>query len=374
MENKKSYIGIKNSVDTSTVELYFTDFIFDSIDWDMMEMTNMVQDTIDQIKAANPSTIKVTINSLGGDVMIGLGIYNFLKNYDADVEVEIIGFAASIASIMAMSASKGKLKMAKNSFMIIHSASSYAGGNANDLREQADVLDTISGQMADIYAQRTGKKATYFTDLWADGSDIWYTGKEALKLGLVDELTNAEPMTAKVNLASYGFKNIPTKIFNQLTQNLNSNSMAFEKTLISAKAQSFTVADGGFLLEEAQLNNIENELAAAVTVKAELETANASVVALKDTNTGLGVEIVALKEKETIQLAFILDKDAKIAELEAKVTELGKAPSGTGTIVKTKGDESPDKAPVASYASESNPANAWVDKMLSRRKPVADKV
>lgn len=369
MENKKSYIGIRNSVDNSVVELFFTDFIFDTIDWQMMEVNNMVQDTIDKIKAANPSTIKVTINSLGGDVMIGLAVYNFLKNYNADVEVEIIGFAASIASVIAMSASKGKLKMAKNSFMIIHAASSDSGGNANDLREQAKVLDTISLEVADIYAQRTGKEAKYFTNLWHDG-DYWMTGSEAKKIGLVDELMNAEPITAKVDLASYGFKNIPTKIFNQLTQNLKSNNMAFEKTLISAKAESFTVADGGFLLEETQLTNIENELTAAVTVKSELETANASVVALKDTNTGLSAEIVALKEKETTAQATITAKDAKITELEAKVAELGAKPSGTGTAVKTTGDPNPEPKQVASYESESNPANAWADKMLSRRKPV----
>lgn len=217
MENKKSYYAIKNSVDDSTLELFFTDFIFNSIGYTFEEI-NMVQNMIDKIKAANPTKINVTINSLGGDVMIGLAIYNFLKNYKAKVQVEIIGFAASIASVIAMSASKGKLKIAKNGFMIIHAASSEVFGNAKELRDQATILDKISKEMADIYALRSGKEAKYFTDLWADGGDVWLTGPEAKEMGLADELLNAVAMNAKVNLEAFGFKNIPSKISSSFYQ------------------------------------------------------------------------------------------------------------------------------------------------------------
>lgn len=141
MENQKSYVGIKNSVEDSTLELCFTDYIYDGLDWNTYEEINLVQNMINKIRAAKPTKINVTINSLGGDVMIGLAIYNFLKNYNAKVQVEIIGFAASIASIIAMSASKGKLKIAKNGFMIIHAASSVIVGNAKELRDQAETLD-----------------------------------------------------------------------------------------------------------------------------------------------------------------------------------------------------------------------------------------
>src|SRR5689334_16785658 len=136
MPQPKSYIGIKNEASSDTLELHFTDYIYDGFDWNTWEYKNLVQDTINKIKAANPDKIKVVINSLGGDVMIGLALYNYLKNHKAEKEVEIIGFAASIASVMAMCASPGKLKMAKNAFMIIHAAWSYAVGNAAEMREQ----------------------------------------------------------------------------------------------------------------------------------------------------------------------------------------------------------------------------------------------
>jgi len=365
MENKKSYIGIKNSVDDSTLELFFTDYIFDGFDWNTFEATNMVQDMIDKIKAANPSKIKVTINSLGGDVMIGLAIYNFLKNYNAKVQVEIIGFAASIASIIAMSASKGKLMIAKNGFMIIHAASSFAAGNAKELRDQAEVLDKISTEMADIYALRSGKDAKYFTDLWADGGDVWLTGAEAKEMGLADELINATAMTAKLNLEDFGYKNIPKKITSSIIQNQKLN-MAFKKTIAASKAESFAVVDGGFLLEETQLNNIENALTVAETaageaaatlasVNASLEEKNASLVALteevaaqKKIAETLTAEKAAaaqkLTETETAHATALAAKDEKIASLEAEVVTLGKKPSGTGSAVVSTEDEKPEEA------------------------------
>lgn len=367
MEHKKSYIGIKASVDNSVVELFFTDYIFDGFDWETWDTTNLVQDTIDKIKAAKPTTIVVTINSLGGDVMIGLAIYNFLKAYDANVEVQIIGFCASIASVMAMSASKGKLKMAKNSFMIIHQASSGAYGNAVEMRKQADVLETISGQLAEIYAQRAGKEATYFTDLWADGGDVWLTGKEAKKMGLVDELTNAAPVEARVDLAAFGLKNIPTNVYSQITNNLIINNMAFPKIIAAAKAESLTVAEGGFLLEEAQLNSIEAELTAAENVSAELATANGAIETANASIASMQTEISSLKETETASQATITAKDAKIAELEAKVAELVKKPSGTGTALVTTTDPATGEEEVPVYAADDTAINAWADQQLKYR-------
>jgi ATP-dependent Clp protease protease subunit len=211
MPKSKSYIGIKNETETSTLELHFTDFIYDGFSWETWETTNLVQDTIDKIKAANPSTIKVVINSLGGDVMIGLALYNYIKGYKAVKEVDVIGFAASIASIMAMVADPGKLRMGKSTFMIIHAASSGTYGNAKEMRKQSEVLDKVTNELASIYAQRSGKEVKYFTDLWEEG-DYWMTATEAKEIGLADEIYNSEPISAKVDFANYDFKNVPASL------------------------------------------------------------------------------------------------------------------------------------------------------------------
>lgn len=211
MKNK-FYVAIKNEASTGTLELYFLDYIQDGFDWSTYEYKSMVQDTINQIKAANPSKIKLIINSLGGDVMIGLAIYNYLKSSGITVESEVIGFAASIASVMAMAGSP--VKMAKNSFMIIHAAWAYGGGNASDMRKQAEQLDKVSNELADIYATKSGTHdAKYFTNAWA-GGDVWLTASEAKDLGLVDEITGEVSMNASVDFSAFGLKNIPAGLQN----------------------------------------------------------------------------------------------------------------------------------------------------------------
>lgn len=255
MAYRKSYIGIKNEVASSTLELDFTDFIYDGFDWNTWEDENMVQNTIDKIRAAKPSTIKIVINSLGGDVMIGLALYNYIKAYDAEVEVEIIGFAASIASVMAMAASPGKLRMAKSSFLIIHAAWQWAVGNATDIRKIANDLDKVSLQLAGIYADRTSgetkKDATYFTDLWAAG-DYWMTATEANQLGLVDEIFNApavaarmyqgKKINAKVNPRAYGFKNVPDSLKNDIGTPLSDSDKEFLNQIIQIDESRITLS------------------------------------------------------------------------------------------------------------------------------------
>lgn len=226
MPNQKAYIGvksIKNEVNETVLELHFTDFIYDGFDWNTWESINLVQDTIDKIKAANPTKIKIIINSLGGDVMIGLALYNYLKAHAAEKQVDVIGFAASIASVIAMCASPGKLRMAKSSFMIIHAAWGCACGNAAQIMAYADSLDKVTNEMAEIYALRSGKEASYFIDSWKDG-DHWLTASECKDLGLCDEVFNAEPISAKVDFTKYEFKNIPAALIKAESQPADQNT------------------------------------------------------------------------------------------------------------------------------------------------------
>src|SRR4051812_46075261 len=114
---RKLTIAFRNSLtETDTLELQFLDDIYDYIDWDKWEIVSLVEEVISKIKAAAPKKIKCLVNSYGGDVIIGLAIYNFLKHYNAEVEVEIIGICASIATVIASAASPGKLKISKNAF------------------------------------------------------------------------------------------------------------------------------------------------------------------------------------------------------------------------------------------------------------------
>ena len=104
----------------------------------------------------NAKEIKIFINSLGGSVMEGLGIYNQLKRHSAHKTVYIDGFACSIASVIAMAGDT--VIMPKNAVMMIHNAWVVAAGNAAQLRKTADDLDVINAASVQAYLDKAGDK------------------------------------------------------------------------------------------------------------------------------------------------------------------------------------------------------------------------
>ena len=127
--------------------------------------------------------VTIKINSEGGSVQDGLGIYNAIKDRAADVTCVISGYALSIASVFPLAA--GKVVSPKSALWMIHCAWSFAQGNAADMRKSADMLDAHDETLMDIYASATGKskkelRAAMETETWIKGSD-------AVAWGLADE-------------------------------------------------------------------------------------------------------------------------------------------------------------------------------------------
>src|SRR5690606_6525076 len=137
--------------------------------------------------------INVLINSWGGLVDEGLAIYHELVTNPAVVTVEITGVAASMASVVAMAASEGRLRMAANAHMMVHDPWSMAIGNAEQLRRAAELLDRFGTSLVNIYASRSGLDESEIRAMMAknDGEGTWLTAQEALELGLIDEIVDA---------------------------------------------------------------------------------------------------------------------------------------------------------------------------------------
>lgn len=233
-------VAIKNvSVSNATepdMELHFLDGIYDSFDWYTWEETNMVKDVIDKVNAAKPKKIKLVINSQGGDAQIGLAIYNFLKNYNCKKETDVIGMAGSIASVMAMVADKGKLKMARNSFMVIHRAWGWAQGNSDEMRAAADVVDKFTDQVVDVYHQRTGKSKEEIESLIANG-DYWMTASEAKEMGFCDEVyadNEQFKVAACVATLNSHYQNVPASLGKEPTT-ANKQFHSFQTELMNIK-------------------------------------------------------------------------------------------------------------------------------------------
>lgn len=142
--------------------------------------------------------ITVNINSKGGDYFAGLAIFNMLREHEGTVNANVIGIAASAASVIAMASDT--LRVAKAGFLMIHNSHAIAIGNRHDMQSVADLLEQFDAAMAGVYAERTGidqKKIAQYMD-----AETFFAGEKAVELKFADELLasdyveSAEPDTA----------------------------------------------------------------------------------------------------------------------------------------------------------------------------------
>ena len=152
-------------------------------------------------------TLTVRINSLGGVVWDGIAIYNTLaraSNVNKRVVV-VDGIAASAASVIAMAGDE--ILMGDGTFIMIHNAASIVYGEASELRKQADVLDSISKQVAEIYSSRTANALSDILE-WM-GAETWFSQDDAIAVGFADGRSTdvVSATTAKLSLDK--FKQVP---------------------------------------------------------------------------------------------------------------------------------------------------------------------
>jgi ATP-dependent protease ClpP protease subunit len=132
--------------------------------------------------------LNILLNSKGGDVREGMAIRNELSQWPKPVNFTITGVAASTASWLPPK--NATVKAYRNSQVFIHDAIAYGGGTAEDFRKAADDLDKTSNQIADMYAERTGRRSATMRNLML--ANTLMTGEEAKAEGLVDELIDGK--------------------------------------------------------------------------------------------------------------------------------------------------------------------------------------
>ena len=158
----------------------------------------VASELVSDLSALQADTINLRINSYGGSVPDGLAIYNALRRHKATVNVFVDGVAISCASYIAMAGDT--ITMAKNSQMMIHAPWTFAYGNSNDMREQADILDRYAKAMASAYADKSGKTYEDALALLTDGKDHWFLADEAKAEGFADEV--GEEVAVAASLAN----------------------------------------------------------------------------------------------------------------------------------------------------------------------------
>ena len=201
----KSWYSIKASANQSAEV-----FIYDEIGmWGVS-----AQQFANELKEiGNVRQINLHIHSPGGDVFDGIAIYNLLKNHPANKTVYIDGLAASMASVIAMAGDE--VIMPENAMLMIHKPWGIQGGDAEELRKYADLLDKVESTLLMAYIAKTGKSEDELAAMLA--VETWLTGKECVELGFADKL--AEPLVAMASIQSKkieDFTNMPNEIKNML--------------------------------------------------------------------------------------------------------------------------------------------------------------
>ena len=161
----------------------------------------------------NLKQINLHIHSPGGDVFDGIAIYNLLKNHPANVTVYIDGLAASMASVIAMAGNE--VIMPENAMIMIHKPWGIQGGDAEDMRKYADLLDKVENTLIPAYANKTRKTPEELAEMLS--AETWLNGKECVEQGFADKL--AEPLVAMASIKSRkleDFENMPKAIKDML--------------------------------------------------------------------------------------------------------------------------------------------------------------
>ena len=144
---------------------------------------------LQRIKESGHSKAKLRINCGGGSILSGFAMYDAAQESGLEFEVQIIGIAASMGSILSQIAQPGKRFMSKNAFLMTHRGSGKVEGDADKMQAYADNLRKLESRAAAIYADRTGKsEQVVMSELMVSGIDKWMTADEAKEYGLIDEI------------------------------------------------------------------------------------------------------------------------------------------------------------------------------------------
>lgn len=147
------------------------------------------------LRAIGSKDLQVNINSYGGDVFEGIAIYNLLASHQAKVTVNVVGIAASAASIIAMAGDE--VLMGEGAMIMVHNAWTMGVGNKADFSQLTEQLTSIDASLVDIYAARTGMKNNAIQDLM--DAETFMTAEQAINEGFADGMMNVPVVDAPKN-------------------------------------------------------------------------------------------------------------------------------------------------------------------------------
>ena len=150
-------------------------------------VSNVIQAQLLFLESTDSSKdIQIYINSPGGSVYAGLGIYDTMQYINPDVATICTGLAASMASVLLCAGKQGKRTALPHSRVLIHQPMGGAEGQASDIEITAREIGKLKKELYDIIAHHSGQT---YERIWEDADrDYWMTAMEAKEYGMIDEV------------------------------------------------------------------------------------------------------------------------------------------------------------------------------------------
>lgn len=195
---KRKFFSLEKSNQTATLNIYgdITSFPWFEGDVSAVNLSKQLEEM------ADVSQINVYINSYGGEVAEGLAIYNALKRHKAKVTTYCDGFACSIASVIFMAGDERIMN--DSSLLMIHNAWTFAQGDSQALRKQADDLDKITQASVEAYKAHSNITEEEIKSLM--NAETWILPGEALSYGFATATETLETSVASQNAWSKLFE------------------------------------------------------------------------------------------------------------------------------------------------------------------------
>lgn len=232
------------------------------------------EQAIDELAEKNDTIEIHVINCFGGSTYQGMVIHDAIKNCKAKTITITKGLSASMGTPISLAGNHG-VYMAKNSRLMMHRAIAGKAGNADELRAEAENLENVENELAEVIAAKCGKDVAFVKDNYLSKGDLYMTAIQAKKAGLIDDVIDGHIKDVPQNILK---ANSPQAIADyyqsQIKENRNPNINTMKDIAIAVSA--LQVANPEFKASN------ESEVIAEITAQGKLlKSANKKITELE---------------------------------------------------------------------------------------------
>lgn len=189
-------------------------------------------DVIEAIDQAKGEPLEVYINSGGGEVFAGSEIYAALRGYKGKVNIHVVGFAASAASVIACA---GKSDISPTAMVMVHNVSAGVRGDYHVMDKESEILQKANKAIAAAYMAKTGMTEQEALEIM--DQETWLTAQEAVDKGLIDEIAGSQNLKL---VAAYQSPLLPQSVIDKVRNTVkNPNPLEDQAdSFLAAKAKA----------------------------------------------------------------------------------------------------------------------------------------